>query len=146
MPIIEIKNKKVELFCSVCGRKRQLDLSALKVGKQLGNESITDCIIIPPCPDCNSIENLLRTFDREELQLGQRTPNWRDKHAAKVNALHQKLGDDDQFDSDEIKTKLKAEASSKKPKWKDKKLESKVSGKLPPVFQKLIDNNPNNST
>ena len=139
MPIEKITAGTLHKFCINCGKRHIININTLKVGKKMGAtdaEQIVDIIIMPPCPTCGSVENMIRTT--MDPPSG-REANFAHTHKAQVNKLHQHLCAQDQFDDPDIKTKWENESQDKKAKHVAANLDGDLATKgMPKAFLDLI--------
>ena len=90
MPLQKIKAQSLEQFCAGCGQVNVIDYTTIELGVSAegGLKKNKDIIWLPPCSACNSIENLVRTWDDAS---GAITPGHQFEHRKVVNRLAQML-------------------------------------------------------
>jgi hypothetical protein len=86
MPLQKIKQQSLEQFCAGCGQVNVVDYALIELGVSAegGARKNTNVILLPPCPACGAVENLVRTWDDAS---GVLPPGHQLEHRKVVNRL-----------------------------------------------------------
>lgn len=90
MPVQKITAQSFDQYCAGCSQTNTIDLATIELGisDQGGQRKSKNIIRLPACPNCGSIENLIRTWDDASEVT---PPGHQIDHRKAVNRLAQML-------------------------------------------------------